>query len=271
MLSLTFCVAGCYAFAVSANNGTLTIAVASNFRSTMQDLQFEFKTNNSIPLRITYGSSGKLATQIRYGAPFDVFLSADQHRIQQLDSLGLILDSSQHSYALGRLALWSPQIKNLENGHILTNTNRKRLAIANAKLAPYGQAAHDVLETLGIKGRSETLKIIEGENIAQTFQFAVTGNCDFAFIAYSQWLTLDRQRKANSSYWLVPESKHTAIIQEAAIINHSKHKDSAKIFMQFLRSPSAQNIITAHGYSKTNAKPKSSTKPRTSPKIKANN
>ncbi|MBB6521529.1 molybdate ABC transporter substrate-binding protein [Pseudoteredinibacter isoporae] len=222
-----------------------TIAVASNFAQTARTLGAEFKKKSGYELRFVLGSSGKIAAQIRHGAPFDLFLSADQERPIQLMEEQLAVDNSRFSYAEGALVLWSAKKKyssidarfleqqKKENQHL-------RLAIANPKLAPYGRAAFAVL------GDIHQRQLVQGENIAQAFQFTRIGQVDAGFIAKSQWLQLPEAQR--QSAWEIPRHMHPAILQDAVLLNRAKNNDAAKAFWQYLQSPDAHLIIEKDGY-----------------------
>ena len=170
----------------SAYAETLNVAVASNFVAAMQHIKRAFEGNSAHELRIIRGSSGKHYAQITNGAPFDVFLSADQGRPRRLVEEGLAEESGLSTYALGQLALWSRK-KDLElDRDYLSNTSNYRvIAIANPRLAPYGQAAAELFSSLGVESLVSG-RLVMGENIAQAFQFAFSGNADLGLVAYSQ-------------------------------------------------------------------------------------
>ena len=209
----------------------LYIAVASNFTKPAKQLVQQFETKHNI--NISFGSTGQLYTQIKNGAPFDIFLSADMQRPQKLVTEGLASDL--FVYAKGKLILWSGQI-DLVDKNILTSDKFKRLAIGNPKIVPYGMAAKQVLDKLNLWDKLQD-KIIRGNNISQTYQFAITGNAELGFIALSQY--------KNGSYWLVTEDLYEPILQGAVLLNQ---KILAKKFIQFLRSPIAHKIIIEFGY-----------------------
>jgi molybdate transport system substrate-binding protein len=227
--------------------GEATIAVATNFSGTLQDLQKDFEASGNHKLAVVSGSTGKLAAQILEGAPFDVFLSADDKATKNLAEAGRAVAGSEFTYAIGTLALYSadPQLIKGDGAAVLKAGNFSRLAIANPKLAPYGLAAETVMKALGV---SDALrgKIVMGENIAQTFQMIDTGNAEVGFVALSQVLGLQSGRKG--SHWTVPATLHEPIRQNAVLLAQAKDNEAARAFLAFLRSPRAKARIGTAGY-----------------------
>jgi len=222
---------------------TATIAVASNFKPAMEQLAQAFSESHDHELRRVYGSSGKLLAQIRHGAPFDAFLSADTAKPQHLIDLELGIKSSSYIYAIGQLALWSPSAKTPLSASILKQPDIT-LAIANPKLAPYGVAATELLATLQLTNASN-IRLIQGENINQTFQFVATGNADVGLVAYSQ-LTHHSQNIANA--WHIPPSSHAPIEQQAILLRSGQSNSAASDFLAYLASTEAKAIIRRSGY-----------------------
>jgi molybdate transport system substrate-binding protein len=223
-----------------ARSEPLLVAVAANFLDTLRDVEAAFEAATGHQVTTVAGSTGKLYAQIVNGAPYDVFLAADPERPARLEAEGLCVSGSRVTYALGAIALWSPEADLVdEQGAILRDGDFRHLAIANPQLAPYGQAARQVLEKLGLW---ETLqgRIVRGENIAQTFQFVVSGNARLGFVALSQ---LDAAR--GGSRWLIPGDFYTPIRQDAVIL-----KDSAvaRAFLAFLAGDAASELIRNRGY-----------------------
>ncbi|WP_207923237.1 molybdate ABC transporter substrate-binding protein [Marinomonas flavescens] len=220
----------------------LRIAVASNFTSPMQKLAPLFEKETGQKIQLSFGSSGKFYAQIQHGAPFDVFLSADQAKPNKLIQMGLALKESQTVYAKGTLALWSAKLKSVEP---ITNVlkNARKIAIANPKLAPYGKAAEETLKKLNLWSPLKN-KLVQGENIGQTYQFVYTKNADVGFVALSQVLSGD----IKGSFWTVPSSFHADIKQSAVVIKKSKQKKMATAFLAFLMRPDIQKKIASFGY-----------------------
>lgn len=223
------------------------IAVATNFLSTLKELGHNFENETDHVLVISSGSTGKLYAQIRHGAPFEVFLSADASRPQLLEEEGMAVPGSRFTYAVGKLTLWSPDPKLLhEDGQaVLARGSFKRLAIANPKTAPYGAAAKHALESLGLWPRLKG-RIVQGENIGQTLQFVVSRNAQLGFVALSQ--IIGPPLKGTGSRWDVPEHLYEPILQQAVLLVRGQSKRGATAFLEFLKSPAAQNMIKRAGY-----------------------
>ncbi len=208
----------------------LTIAVAANFTKPLKHLVQQFDHN----INISSGSTGQLYTQIKNGAPFDIFLAADMQRPQKLVDDGIA--NNLFVYAQGKLILWSNQ-SDLIDENVLNSNTFKWLALAHPKIAPYGMAAKQVLEKLGLWHKLQD-KIVRGNNANQAYQFAVTGNAELGFIALSQY-------QNTGSYWLVDENLYTPILQGAVSLNQ---KPITKKFMEFLRGSIARKLIKKFGY-----------------------
>jgi molybdate transport system substrate-binding protein len=227
----------------------LHVAVAANFAGPLQKLAPMFEHASGHQLLISPGSSGALYTQIRQGAPFDVFLSADTEKPQLLEQQGLTVAGSRFIYAIGTLVLWSARPELIDpDGKILRGQGYKLIGIANPQTAPYGSAAQQVLTKLGVWDRlNQDHRIVLGENITQAWQFAATGNVDLSFVALSQVLGADG--KIAGSSWIVPQTLYDRIDQAAVIIAASQQKDAAAAFLRWLRSdPDALSSIRAAGY-----------------------
>ncbi|WP_299768823.1 molybdate ABC transporter substrate-binding protein [uncultured Pseudoteredinibacter sp.] len=233
-------------------SATLTVAVASNFAHSARQIGQEFSKESGHKVRFVLGSSGKIAAQIRHGAPFDIFLSADQLRPKQLVAEGFALADSQFSYAEGALVLWSSHAEHRNKKLSVEFLKREagKIALANPKLAPYGKAASSVLAKLANEAKPNkagNIVQIQGENIAQAYHFTQAGQVDAGFIAKSQWLSLQTEDRNNA--WQVPKQLHPAILQDAVLLKRSSNKLSATAFWRFLQTPKAQQIIESHGYS----------------------
>lgn len=237
----------------SANNESedlkpLLIATASNFITPMKQLAAEYSAASNQPVKIASGASGKLFAQIRQGAPFDAFFSADTDKPQRLIDGGLASPQSRISYALGQLVLWLPKDSGgkLERGSAkaLLQT-QARLTLANPRLAPYGLAAAETLEALELRATTQK-RWVRAENIAQAYQYTHSGSVGAGFIAHSQFLGLAPE--AMGAYWHVPGSLHSPIVQDAVVLNQGKNQAAAKAFMAFIASKRSQEIIQKAGY-----------------------
>ncbi len=229
--------------ATGARAATIHAAVASNFQRTMKALAALFEARTEHRLAVSYGATGRLYAQIMNGAPHQLFLAADTERPARLERAGRAVPGTRFTYALGRLMLCgSTPVLRTEGLKILAEGSFDRLAMANPRLAPYGRAAREVLEHLGLL---QTLRsrIVRGENIGQTFHFVHSGAADLGFVALSQVRSLpDAQRPACVP---VAESLHAPIRQQAVLLRASP---AARAFLDFLRSPEARDVIHRNGY-----------------------
>ena len=233
-------------FACGADADEVQVAVAANFSAPMQKIAAEFERDTGHKALISFGSTGKLYAQIKNGAPFDVLLAADDETPARLEREGLAASGSRYTYAIGRLVLWSAQPGLVDaQGGILKRGGFARLALANPRLAPYGAAAMQTLQSLGV---AETLapKFVQGENIAQTYQFVASGNAQLGFVALSQ--AYENGRLKGGSAWIVPDTLHRPIRQDAVILEHGRDKPAAAALMKYLKSDKARATIRAFGY-----------------------
>lgn len=222
------------------------VAVASNFSHSMQTLVQEFGSTSEHKVVLTFGSSGKFYAQLRQGAPYDLFFSADQAKPLALEKDGLIVNGSRFTYAVGRLVLWSVKTDPLQNiEDRFKSHDFKKLALPNPKLAPYGQAAMQVLTQMNLLGSTKA-KWIQGENVSQVYQFVGSGNVDLGFVAWSQVLA---KGTSLEQYWLVPEIYHQPIKQDVVWLKRAKSNLAAKALLDFVRSEKAKAIIIEQGYS----------------------
>ena len=232
---------------VALSDDILTVAVASNFQTTARDIATEFTATTGIPVRLSTGSTGKLYAQIINGAPYDVFLSADAARPQQLEVSRHATAGSRITYAIGSLVLWSadPALQERSCRDALEHGAYTHLAIANPKTAPYGAAAEEFLQGSGLM-KAAAGRLVFGENISQTLNFVVTGNATLGVVAASQMA--NELPVSASCSWRVPSDQHTAILQQAVTIAGSSNIESANSFMGFLQSGEARALLESHGY-----------------------
>ncbi|WP_144391833.1 molybdate ABC transporter substrate-binding protein [Pleionea sediminis] len=240
---------------------SLRIAVASNFKSVTHKLKTQYENIYGANIQVIAGSSAKLMAQIIHGAPFDIFLSADQEKIEVLYKKQLIIPETRSIYAVGQLVLYCPELhcNNVEcdlakmnADSVDTLLNRKdvnKVAMANPKLAPYGLAAKQVLEQAKLYRKLES-KWVFGENVNQSFQFIKTGNVDCGFVAFSQVISQGADTK---NYWLISEDRYQPIKQEGAVLSQSKNKQQAINFMQWLAKRDVQMFIQEYGYRSASA------------------
>jgi len=224
------------------------LAVASNFVNTAQVLVLKFSEQTQYKLSISAASTGKFYAQIRQAAPFDVFLSADRNTPERLVNEGLAVKGTLFDYARGRLVFVSqaPGSSTLVEQR-LRQAQFKKLAIANPELAPYGLAAKQTLEALGLLPKVQ-VRLVMGENIGQAAHFVFSGNADAGLLPRAFALETPEQKKLYQHSWLVPESLHQPIVQTAVLLTRGQHNQAALAFMQYLQQPEAQGIIASHGY-----------------------
>ncbi len=226
----------------------ITIAVAANFANTARELAAEFEQRTDHTVQIASGSTGAHYAQIRQGAPFDVFFAADVKTPEQLEMEGATIADSRFTYARGQLVLWSPKPGLIDaEARVLRDGNFRHLAIANPRLAPYGLAAQQTLETLETLALFDGLqnKLVRGENIAQAHQFVHSGAADLGFVALAQVIDREQPGKIAGSYWLVPHKYYSPIEQQAVLL---KDKQAARDFLAFVKSDTGKAIIQAYGY-----------------------
>jgi molybdate transport system substrate-binding protein len=224
----------------------LSVAVAANFTAPMQKIAKAFEKETGHTLALSYGSTGKFYAQIKNGAPFEVLFAADDETPARLEREGHGVGGTRFTYAVGKLVLWSKQRGLVDDkGDVLRAGSFERIALADPKLAPYGAAAMQTLNKLGL---TETLrsKFVLGENIGQTYQFVATQNAPLGFIALSQ--VFADGRVTEGSAWMVPETLHDPIRQDALILAKGKDNPAAPELMRYLKGESAKSIIRSYGY-----------------------
>ncbi len=237
---------GLLALSPPVRAGEVQVAVASNFAAPMKAIAAEFEKATGHKALLSFGASGKFYAQIRSGAPFQLLLSADEVIPAKLEEDGLAVPDSRFTYAVGTLVLWSAQAGFVdERGEILSRGNFAHLAVANPKLAPYGAAAMETLARLGLKSSLQG-KLVQGENIAQTHQFVISGNAQLGFVALSQ--VMKDGRIAGGSAWVVPAGMHRPIRQDAVALAAGRNNAAANALLRFLREPLAMAIIQSYGY-----------------------
>ncbi|WGV20927.1 molybdate ABC transporter substrate-binding protein [Pseudomonas putida] len=222
------------------------VAVAANFTAPIQAIAKAFEKDTGHKLVAAYGATGQFYAQIMNGAPFEVFLAADDSTPAKLEQEKAIVPGSRFTYAIGTLALWSATPGYVDaSGEVLKNNTFRHLSIANPKTAPYGLAATQVLDKLKLTEATRP-KLVEGQNITQAFQFVSTGNAELGFVALSQ---IYKDGKVESgSAWIVPSSLHAPIRQDAVILEKGKDNPAAKALVDYLKGPKAAAVIKSYGY-----------------------
>lgn len=230
----------------SATADELLVAAASNFSAPMAELVTRFEAQTDHEVEVAYGSSGRLFAQISNGAPFQIFFSADQDKPERLLASGLAVPGSSFTYATGALVLWSADGNaGFADASILSQDTRLRIAIANPRVAPYGAAAMAAIESLGL---SEVVvgRLVQGENIAQTYQFVDSGNAPLGFVAKSQVFRDGRLRQGSA--WEVPEDLHAPIRQDAVLLSSAEDCQSCRQFLEFVQQREQQALLAGWGY-----------------------
>lgn len=230
----------------SANAAEVQVAVAANFTAPMKLIAADFEKASGYKAALSFGATGKFYAQITNGAPFDVLLAADDETPAKLEKEGFGVNGSRFTYAVGKLVLWSPKPGYVDDrGGILKKGSFTHIALANPRLAPYGAAAVEVMTKLGLMGTLEP-RFVQGENIAQTYQFVSTGNAELGFVALSQ--VYEDGKLRSGSGWIVPSAMHTPIRQDAVLLSRGKGNPAATALLQYLRSDKAKAVIRAYGY-----------------------
>ncbi len=236
-------------FAVSSlasQSAEVQVAVAANFTAPMQKIAAEFEKDTGHKVLLSSGATGKFYAQIKNGAPFEVFLAADDETPAKLETEGDAVPGSRFTYAIGKLMLWSAQPGYVDDqGAVLKKGQFQHLAIANPKTAPYGAAAMEVLTHLNLLDAVQP-KLVTGENIAQAHQFVATGNAQLGFVALSQ--VMENGKLTGGSGWQVPTKLYEPIRQDAVILAKGKDQPAAEALMKYLKGRKATAIIKSYGY-----------------------
>jgi len=218
------------------------VAVAANFTAPSKEIAAAFEKAKGHRIVLSFGSTGQLYTQITQAAPFDVFLAADQKTPRKAVDEGRAVPDSRFTYAVGKLVLFSKS-KDLVTGEATLKDGKfQKIAIANPVTAPYGTAAVAAMKALGVYDALSS-KIVQGNNIAQTFQFIDTGNAELGFVALSQVIKVEA-----GSRWIVPGKLHDVIAQDAVLLKTGAENAAAREFLAFLKGPEARAVIEKYGY-----------------------
>lgn len=235
------------AFALSAHADEVQVAVAANFSAAAQKIAAQFEKDTGHTVKLSFGATGKFYAQIEAGAPFDVLLAADHATPAKLVAEGKGVPATLHTYAIGKLVLWSADPALVDDkGQILKSDKWKHLSVADAKLAPYGQAAKETLAALKLADAVQP-RVVTAENIGQALQFVQTGNAELGFVALGQVQPPDGSKPAGSM-WIVPDALYAPIRQDAVVVAASKVGQAATQFVDYLASDKARVVIKAYGY-----------------------
>jgi molybdate transport system substrate-binding protein len=238
------------AFVLVLSSGALAdevqVAVAANFTAPAKLIAAEFEKDTGHKAALAFGATGKFYAQIKNGAPFEVLLAADDTTPAKLEEEGAAVRGSRFTYSIGKLVLWSAKPGFVDDqGKVLKKGDFRHLAIANPKTAPYGVAAIETLTALKLRETLEP-KFVQGENIAQTHQFVVSGNAELGFVALSQ--VMEDGKLTSGSAWVVPERLHKPIRQGAVLLNTGSGKPAAEAWLAYLKGEKARAVIKRFGY-----------------------
>ena len=222
------------------------VAVAANFAAPAKALAEVFARTTGHEAKLSFGATGAFYTQIKNGAPFDVLLAADAERPARLENEGDTVPGSRLTYATGRLVLWSARPGFVDDrGEVLKSGGFNKIAIANPKNAPYGAAAVQAIEKLGLTAALQP-KLVTGESIGQTYNFVATGNAELGFVALAQ--VLEGGKLKSGSMWVVPAQTHAPIVQDAVVLKRAAGNPAARAWMQLLQKPQSKEFIRSYGY-----------------------
>lgn len=232
---------------VAATAESALVAVATNFAEAAELLVEEFEEISGHDIEISTGATGKLYAQIMNGAPFDALLAADQERPMRLEVSGDAVAGTRFVYATGTLCLWStdPALIDADGAEVLRRGQFRSIAIANPDLAPYGAAAKETLQALGLWDALQS-KIVSGENIGQAYALVATGNAELGFVALAS--VVSERNGIKGSRWEVPPAMHAPVRQDAVLLKHGSGNSAATAFLEYLRSDAARTQIAALGY-----------------------
>ncbi len=223
------------------------MAVAANFSAPMERIAQGFKQTTGHDLKLAAGPTGRFYTQITAGgAPFEVLVSADDETPRRLIAEGHAVAGTAFTYAIGQLVLWSPRAAWVDaEGAVLSSQAWRKLAIANPKVAPYGQAAMQVLRARGALAAAQP-RLVTGESIGQAFQFVVSGNAELGFVALSQVQKPDQA--ITGSLWRVPQNLYDELRQDAVLLKRGEHHAAARALLDYLKTPAARAVMQGYGY-----------------------
>lgn len=228
----------------------ILIAAAANLSPALDEICKGFeKAYPTIDAEVSYGSSGNFFAQIKQGAPFDIFFSADTIYPARLEEEGLAVKGESKIYAFGSIVLWIPKKSALnprKGLHVVLDTKVKKLAIANQRLAPYGMAAEEALRHYGLWDRVQE-KLVFGENISQTAQFVQSGAADAGIIALSQ--AISPKMESDGDYWVIPAGSYNKLGQTYVVLQRGKDKPGVRKFLEFVQGKKGGKIFSQYGYS----------------------
>ena len=222
---------------------TLTVSAASDLTPAFEELGKLFTNDTGIKVTFNFGSTGQLTQQIEQGAPVDLLAAANVSFVEELERQNLILPDTKALYAQGRITLWTRSDSSLKLDRIedLAKPEVRRIAIANPEHAPYGDAARQALQSAGIWDRVSS-RLVFGENISQTLQFAETGNVDAAIVALSLSVT------SKGRWVLISDQLHKPLNQALAVVRSTRHETEARRFASFVNSTQGRQVMRKYGF-----------------------
>lgn len=230
----------------AAHADEVRVAVAANFATPFKALAPDFEKSTGHKLRVTVGATGKFYAQIKNGAPFDIFLSADEQTPARLEQENETVTGTRFTYAIGKLVLWSAQNQGVDaQGEVLKTGNFKHLALAAPQVAPYGAAAIQTLTQLGLLN-ALTPRLVQGESIGQTYSFVATGNAELGFVALSQ--VYGNGKFIHGSGWIVPAQLYQPLRQDAVLLKPGRANLAATALLAYLKTDKTRTLLRSFGY-----------------------
>jgi molybdate transport system substrate-binding protein len=225
----------------------IQVAVAANFTEAAKRIAADFEKDTGTTVKLSFGATGAFYAQIHAGAPFDVLLAADEATPKKIVDEGKGIAETRKTYAIGKLVLWSADPDFIDaGGAVLKSDKFKHIAIADAKLAPYGKAAQETMEHLGLADKLKD-KLVTAGNIGQAYQFVMSGNAEIGFVALGQVQPPDGT-KPPGSMWIIPDNLYQPIRQDVVVLASTKARAAATEFAKYLASDKAHATIKAYGY-----------------------
>jgi len=249
VLAATLLVISSAAGAQEKTSREIVVAAAADLSTALQEISDSYEHKTGVKVKLSFGASGALTQQIRNGAPFDVFFSADMDYPRQLVAAGEADGATLYQYAVGKLVLWAPADSPLDLEHkgmdALLDPSVKKIAIANPQHAPYGRAAVAALRHFGLYDRTSD-RLVLGENVSQAAQFAESGNAQAGFVALAH--AVAPAMKGKGKYWEVPVESYPALAQGVVVVSHSQHKKEAVEFVEFIKTKEAADVLRKYGF-----------------------
>jgi molybdate transport system substrate-binding protein len=233
--------------ALVAHADEIQVAVAANFTEAAKKIAADFEKDTGNTVKLSFGATGAFYAQINAGAPFDVLLAADEATPGKLVKEGKAIPETRQTYAIGKLVLWSADPTLVDaGGAVLKSDKFRHVAVADAKLAPYGAAAQEAMQRLGVAKALEP-KLVTAGNIGQAYQFVSTGNAELGFVALGQVQPPDGSKPAGSM-WIVPADLYTPLKQDMVVLSATRSRAAATAFTNYLVGDKARATIKAYGY-----------------------